>query len=187
MPQSKAAQAPAQSDHELLLPPRVQVHASKDDGIIPNNSKLPLLIYKQALLLPREAPADAIEELLQRNHWGGTWRNSIYTYHHYHSTAHEVLLVYQGSAKVQLGGEKGITSTIHRGDVIIIPAGVAHKNLGASEDFAIVGAYPCGQDWNMCYGKASERPKADEEIAKVGLPKADPVYGIAGPLMANWK
>ena len=72
------------------------------------------------------------------------------------------------------------------GDVIIIPAGVAHKNLGSSGDFRCVGAYPPGQDWDMNYGKAGERPAADENIANVPLPVADPVFGFEGPLMKNW-
>ena len=56
-----------------------------------------------------------------------------------------LLGVYSGTARVQLGGEGGMTHTIHPGDVIIIPAGVAHKNLGDSPDFGVVGAYPAGQ------------------------------------------
>lgn len=165
----------------------IEAHQLKDDGVIPNNPKLGLLIYRKAFDCAAPDLADHLERLLEENHWGGSWRNGIYTYHHYHSTAHEVLLVYAGSAKVQLGGERGITATIERGDVIVIPAGVAHKNLGASQDFAIIGAYPEGQDWNMCYGKRSERPEADRQIAQVPLPKMDPVFGEGGPLLNCWK
>lgn len=74
-----------------------------------------------------------------------------------------------------------------RGDVVVIPAGVAHKNLGASPGFALVGAYPAGQLWDMMYGKPGERPRADENIARVPLPEADPVYGAGGPLLAHWR
>ncbi|NIU02548.1 MAG: cupin domain-containing protein, partial [Aliifodinibius sp.] len=80
--------------------------------------------------------------LLHSNQWGGAWQNGIYGFHHYHSTAHEVLCVYKGEAKVQLGGDDGIIQTVKPGDVIIIPAGVAHKNLGSNSDFRIIGAYP---------------------------------------------
>ena len=171
---------------ELLNQPQVSAHKLKDDGSIPNNPKLPLLIYRAALNLSAEDAASAIEHLVAANQWGGTWRNSIYNYHHYHSTAHEVLLVYGGSAKVQLGGEKGIIENISAGDVLIIPAGVGHKNLGSSADFSIVGAYPKGQDWDMCYGESGERPNAAKRIAHVPLPQADPVYGANGPLMEYW-
>ena len=171
---------------DLLNEPQVSAHNLKDDVAIPNNPKLPLLIYQGALNLPEEDPASAIEHLLASNHWDGSWRNGIYNYHHYHSTAHEVLVVYRGTATVQLGGEKGITQIIRPGDALIIPAGVGHKNLGSSPHFAIVGAYPKGQDWDMCYGKPAERPKADQNIARVPLPKTDPLYGKDGPLLDHW-
>lgn len=165
----------------------VEVYQLKDDAVIPNNPKLPVLIYRKVFQGEGAELADEIEARLEQHHWGGYWRNGIYSYHHYHSTAHEVLLVYAGSAKVQLGGEDGITTTIESGDVVLIPAGVAHKNLGSSEDFGVVGAYPEGQDWNMCYGKRSERPQADRQIAQVPLPKMDPVFGGGGPLLRIWK
>jgi uncharacterized protein YjlB len=148
------------------------VQPLEDTGAIPNNVKCPLLIYVNALALPKKNPAQTIEKLLAVNHWGGTWRNGIYAYHHYHSTAHEVLVCYHGSVDVQLGGEPGIIHTINAGDVILIPAGTGHKNLHASDDFAIVGGYPQGQDWDMCYGKPDERPRADENIARVPLPQS---------------
>lgn len=170
----------------LTNPPRVEAHRLKDDGAIPNNPKLPLLLYQVAIKLPENEPAREIEQLLSRNHWTDSWRNGIYPYHHYHSTAHEVLVVYSGHAKVQLGGEQGLTREITAGDVLVLPAGTGHKNLGASTDFAIVGAYPRGQDWDMCYGKPGERPKADERIAHVPLPEADPIYGPGGPLVEQW-
>lgn len=158
----------------------------QDDGSFPNNEKLPLLIYKQAIQL-KEGDAAIIEKVFKANHWGNLWRNGIYGYHHYHSTAHEVLGIYQGEAEVRLGGPEGIQVKVTAGDVIIIPAGVAHKNLGASSDFACVGAYPPGQTFDMNYGKDGERPQADENIARVPLPDNDPVYGKDGVLMREWK
>jgi uncharacterized protein YjlB len=97
------------------------------------------------------------------------------------------LVVYGGSARVQLGGEGGIVASLEKGDVVIIPAGVAHKNLGASVDFRVVGAYPAGQSPDMNYGKAHERPRADQTIAGVPLPQQDPIYGQQGPLVTMWR
>jgi uncharacterized protein YjlB len=159
----------------------------KGDGFFPNNERLPLLVYQGALALPQSNPAAIVEDLFESNGWNGSWRNGIFEFHHYHSTAHEVLGVYSGSAKVQLGGESGITLTVRLGDVVIIPAGVAHKNLGAGGNFRVVGAYPLGQSPDMCYGKAGERPQADDRIAGVSLPRMDPVYGADGPLKAYWE
>jgi uncharacterized protein YjlB len=159
----------------------------KGDGTFPNNAGLPLLVYQGALAMSQSNPAAIVEDLFESNGWNGSWRNGIYEFHHYHSTAHEVLGVYSGSAKVQLGGENGITLTIRRGDVVIIPAGVAHKNLGADSNFRVVGAYPLGQRPDMCYGKAGERPLADDHIAGLSLPHMDPAYGANGPLKAYWE
>lgn len=157
-----------------------------DDGTFPNNGKLPLLIYKNAISIPDQNPAVTIERVFHNNGWGGSWRNGIYSYHHYHSTAHEVLGISSGKVAVQLGGPDGLTIVGLAGDVIIIPAGVAHKNLGSSDDFRCVGAYPPKQSWDMNYGKPGERPKADQNIAKVPLPTTDPVYGNNGHLMSEW-
>ena len=97
-----------------------------------------------------------------------------------------MLGVYRGSAKVQLGGEHGVVHEVRPGDLIIIPAGVAHKNLGAAADFGVVGAYPQGHNPDMNYGRPGERPTADSSIRRVALPKADPIYGTRGPLMEKW-
>jgi uncharacterized protein YjlB len=73
------------------------------------------------------------------------------------------------------------------GDVVVIPAGVAHKNDGASSDFRVVGAYPDGTGPDMQYGKPGERPGTDRNIAAVPSPAADPVHGSAGPLTRLWR
>jgi uncharacterized protein YjlB len=166
--------------------PRVVTRLLKDAGTIPN-SRLPVLIYQGALDLPKDDPASAIEALIHANDWGNDWRNGIFSYHHYHSTAHEALLVFGGSARVRLGGESGVIETIGAGDVIIIPAGVGHKNLGSSSDFHVVGAYPPRQNVDMNYGKPGERPRVDENIARLALPPTDPVFGKAGPLLDHWQ
>lgn len=166
--------------------PRIITRLLKNTETIPN-SHLPVVIYQGALDLPKDDPAAAIEAMIHANQWGNDWRNGIFSYHHYHSTAHEALLVYGGSAKVQLGGESGVIETIGAGDVIVIPAGVGHKNLGSSSDFHVVGAYPPQQNVDMNYGKAGERPRVDQNIAKLALPVTDPVFGKAGPLLEHWQ
>ena len=166
--------------------PRVITRLLKDTGTFPN-SRLPVVIYQGALALPKNDPATAIEVLLRTHQWGNDWRNGVFTYHHYHSTAHEALFVYSGSAKVQLGGESGVIETITTGDVIIIPAGIAHKNVGSSNDFHVIGAYPPGQQVDMNYGKPGERPRTDENIASLALPTIDPIFGKSGPLLEQWR
>lgn len=157
----------------------------KENGNIPN-SKLPLLIYRRAVRLQSDDPASIFEELFETNDWTDSWRNGIFDYHHYHSTAHEVLGVYQGNATVNFGGEGGPIAKVWASDVILIPAGVSHKNIGASPDFGVVGAYPRGQQVDMRYGKPEERSKADHQIGQVPFPRFDPVQGEGGPLLRLW-
>jgi uncharacterized protein YjlB len=156
-----------------------------DDGNIPN-SGLPALIYHQVLKLRGAETASHWEEIFQAHTWENVWRNGIYSYHHYHSTAHEVLAVYSGNALVRLGGESGEDFAVKSGDVLILPAGVGHCNQRSSRDFAVVGAYPRDQEWDLCRGRTGERPAADAAIRQVTHPLQDPVYGAAGPLLEIW-
>ena len=159
-----------------------------DDGRFPN-SRLPVLLYRDAVpgAAPGEESARRIEELFDRNGWGSSWRNGVFDFQHYHSTAHEALGVFAGTATVQLGGEGGKPCDLARGDVVVIPAGVAHKRLRASADFRVVGAYPGGQSPDMCYGRAGERPAADRRLSAVLLPGQDPVEGARGALGRLWQ
>ena len=167
--------------------PQYRSFVFEDDGTFPNNAGLPLIVLPRAFAaVPAVDPA-AIETVFADNGWDSAWRNGLYGFHHYHSTAHEALGVYAGWVKAKLGGPGGQTLTARAGDVLIIPAGVSHKNLDQSPDFRVVGAYPRGQTWDMMYGKDGERPGADTAIRNVPLPAADPVFGKSGPLMQLWK
>jgi uncharacterized protein YjlB len=161
------------------------VHRLKGTRKFPN-SVLPALVYPGALAAG-EGLASAFEALFARNGWGNSWRNGLYKVHHYHSTAHEVLGVYRGEVRVCLGGEDGVRVTLRAGDVAVLPAGVAHKNESQSSDFAVVGAYPEGTSPDMQYGEEGERPRADQNIARVKLPASDPVKGKTGALTRLWR
>jgi uncharacterized protein YjlB len=156
-----------------------------DNGIFPN-SHLPVILYKSVFELPLLNPGRFIITALKNNLWENSWKNGVYNYNHYHSTAHEVLAVYKGKTKLLLGGENGLVVEIETGDVLVIPAGVAHKNITPENKFKCVGAYPKGQDYDMNYGKAGERPGTDENINKLRLPLMDPVFGVNGPIMDLW-
>ena len=155
-------------------------------GPFPNNRRLPLLLYPQAVTLTGNDPAAIFEILFRAHKWGRSWRNGVFDFHHYHSTAHEVLGVYRGVARIRFGGPRGITVEARAGDVTVIPAGVAHQRRSSSPDFAVVGAYPRGQTPDMCYGRPGERPDTDGNIQATAPPAADPVHGASGGLMALW-
>jgi uncharacterized protein YjlB len=162
-------------------------HLISDDGRFPNNGLLPLLVYKKALQFTEAVMEKNVKEIFESNGWTNAWTDGVFNYHHYHSTAHEVLAVIKGSTNLQFGGPSGVSLLLEVGDVVIIPAGVAHKNLQEDSDFTCVGAYPLGQEYDMNYGKEGERPKADENIHALPLPEADPIYGSNGPLNKNWE
>lgn len=152
----------------------------------PNNDQLPVLVYHAAFNPAGEDLASAMEQRFAENGWSGGWRDGIYPFDHYHSTTHEVLGIAQGRVNVQLGGPGGREVPLHAGDVVVLPAGVAHRNLSASDDLLVIGAYPAGRRRDMNRGAPGGRPRADEHIAQVPLPEADPVYGEDGPLIETW-
>ncbi|GGA96541.1 MULTISPECIES: cupin domain-containing protein [Mucilaginibacter] len=154
-----------------------------DDGVFPGN-RLPALLYKGALDIPFLFPATHVSKLFAANGWSNSWDAGIFTYHHYHSVTHEVLGIYSGKARVQLGNDAGPVILLEKGDVLIIPAGVVHKNLDEENDVGVVGAYPDGKDYDMNYGKPGERPGTDKNIAAVPLPKTDP---LTGEVIKQWK
>lgn len=164
----------------------VKEYCFEDDGRIPNNPTLPLLLYSQALDQPERTPSRC-KELLTGNGWEGAWVNGIFFYHHYHSNAHEVLCVVDGRARIALGGPEGEVVEVGAGDVIVIPAGVGHKNEGSSGGFSVVGAYPRGQEnYDLCTGDEGERTEVLENISSVALPVLDPLFGNEGPLLRHW-
>ncbi|MBR0684501.1 hypothetical protein JQ612_25120 [Bradyrhizobium manausense] len=160
--------------------------AFEDDGLVPNNI-LPFLIYQGALTLDPKQPEETIENLFETNNWGGTWRNGVYDYLHYHATVHEVLGVARGHARVRFGGNHGQELEIKAGDVAILPAGTGHQCLEASDDFCVIGAYPPGAKMEITRATAENHAKALKTIPKVAPPPADPVTGKHGALMRLWR
>jgi len=160
-----------------------------DAGRFANNATLPALVYRR--VVPRqfvtpESIASWFERTWRQHGWAAAWRYGVYNFPHYHSTAHEVLGVYRGRASLRIGDRSGCTVEASAGDMLVLPAGTAHQNLGASSDFHVVGGYPSGQTADLLRGRDGERPAADERIAKVPLPLSDPVWGDSGPLVTHW-
>lgn len=162
----------------------IERHYFKDDGKIPN-SKFPLLVYRQAFEARNDDAASWLEKRFSANNWTNSWRNGVYPFHHYHSTSHEVLGIYSGGALLHLGGEQGEKIEVRAGDIIIIPAGVGHKNL-ESDDLGVIGAYPDGRNWDLNRGLKGERPQADKNIASLPLPTHDPLLGRSAGLTGIW-
>ncbi len=155
---------------------------------IPNNPGLPVVIH-HGLSEIVDDPV-ACERLFHGHGWGGTWRNGIFPYHHFHSNAHEALAVISGAARVVLGGPGGAELTVQAGDVIVLPAGTGHKRDGVASGLLVVGGYPPGQEhYDLRRADAEWLPQARANIAAVELPEADPATGAEGGLrsVAEWR
>lgn len=162
---------------------RPQTLTLRDGGQIPN-SPLPVLVYRS---VPEARDAGDCQRLFAAHGWLGAWRDGIFAFHHFHSTAHEVLGIVAGSVTVALGGPGGRSLEVGRGDVLVLPAGTGHCNQGSSASLQVVGAYPEGMDWDVRRGSPEEHDEVLGNIRAVPLPEADPAFGAGGPLTELWR
>ncbi|MFI8222242.1 cupin [Pseudomonas sp. NPDC085632] len=168
------------------MPAPVQALLLKRNDWVPNNPRLPVLIYPQAIELKgSDDPAALFEQTFSANGWPPQWRYGVYDFHHYHTEGHEVLGVAAGHAQLMLGGPDGHVVPVSAGDVLLLPAGTGHCNLSCSDDFLVVGAYPPGQHADICR-EAPDREQLDS-IAKLTFPQTDPVQGAQGAVGQYWR
>ncbi|MET3249154.1 uncharacterized protein YjlB [Burkholderia sp. OAS925] len=151
---------------------------------VPNNRKLPVVIYRQAVDPAIGDLAAAFEVLFGRNEWPPQWRDGIFDYHHFHSTAHEVLGVSEGSAEVIVGGPGGKVVSISAGDVLLLPAGTGHCLQSFEGHFRVVAGYPAGQQWDI--RRDALTPQELAAMHALPFPPMDPVDGKHGPLCEHW-
>lgn len=150
---------------------------------MPNNTILPVLLYRNAIPVTPDL-ADTMERLFTQNGWPPQWRNGVYSFHHYHSTAHEVLGFAAGHADLVLGGEGGTPITVHAGDVAVLPTGTGHCRISVSDDFLVVGAYPTGEHWDIC--RTAATTEVLDRMRRVKFPASDPIFGPKGALPKLW-
>jgi len=162
----------------------MEIHRFSADGPIPNNADLPVVIHRGVLRAEPDR-ATRFERLFASNGWTNGWRDGLYDFHHFHSTAHEALGVARGTATVLIGGPSGLAIELEAGDVLILPAGTGHKREAASADFLLVGAYADGRDWDICRGEPDQLARVLDNIGAVPKPRRDPVLGAAGPLVQS--
>jgi uncharacterized protein YjlB len=153
---------------------------------VPNNGRLPVILYRDVLDGRDDGDrlADTFEAMFKRNGWPPKWRNGIFDYHHFHSSAHEVLGIAAGTADVIVGGPGGRVVHLEAGDVILLPAGTGHCLESSSGALCVVGAYPPGQQWDIRRDALTEKERSAMEA--LPFPHSDPVLGTKGPLMENW-
>ncbi len=162
----------------------IETISLQDDGEVPNTDRFPLLLYRGAF----RAPVDpsGVEKHLSANRWFNSWRDGVFSYHHYHATVHEVLVCYRGRATVQCGGASGPEVALSEGDAVLIPAGVGHKRLSAGDRFAVIGAYLDGAYWDLRRPETADIDEARNLVSQCSRPPVDPIVGKAGGLLETW-
>ncbi len=163
---------------------------AQPSGGVPNN-QLPLIIWPS--IAPDEDQEDGVmdsaswfEYTFSHNGWPAAWRAPIFPYTHYHPNCHEILGVASGWAEVLFGGDSGRMVTLREGDAVLIPAGVGHKQVFASDDFFAVGAYPEGMTPETVRDEPSQLRASKAKILQVPLPKRDPFTGGEGAMTEIW-
>lgn len=162
----------------LTLPP---------NGWVPNNAALAVVVYRHAFDADgadADELGDLVEQRFASNGWPVQWRDSVFDYHHFHASAHEVMGVLAGSAEIMLGGPNGYTVRVAPGDVLLLPAGTGHCLMTARGGFKVAGGYPCGQQWDIRRDALS--PEELREMQALPFPHSDPVFGERGPVIDNW-
>ena len=159
-------------------------------GLIPNTSlqNRPLLHYHCAFPPASSTPSALEFHVTEVGVVEPHWRYTMYSTTHFHSTTHEVLAIASGSAVCCFGGEENperYEPLLQQGDVIVVPAGVGHRLIAERETpFQMVGCYPKGKQWDMCYGTEREERKI-QGIKSLGWFEKDPIYGEEGPVLES--
>jgi uncharacterized protein YjlB len=165
-----------------------ETHLFADDGSIPNNPHLPLIVYRNAIDLKGTAdPDQVVQKVFLANGWGDLWRAGIYAETQYHSSIHEAMGIARGRARMRFGGNNGRDIELSSGDVVVVPAGTGHQGLWASPDLIVIGCYPPTGRYDLCLGSKAEYAKAIAAIPLVPLPDSDPVFGTNGALQQLWR
>jgi uncharacterized protein YjlB len=157
----------------LATPPQPELLRLKRNGAMPNNERLAVLLYRN--ILPSTDRTNRMEALFAANGWKPSWRNGVYPFHHFHTTAHEALGFAAGEAKLLLGGPLpgGREILVQGGDVALLPCGTGHFRISASRDFLVVGAYALEQTADLW--REAPDAAAKQRMRDLPFPDQDPV------------
>ena len=90
-----------------------------------------------------------------------------------------MLICIRGEASVIIGGDSGPKVTISSGDLVLVPPGVAHKQLEEKDGFALLGSYPT-TDFDGSIDTLTGLPTEEqmERIVRCHVPDHDPIFRL---------
>ncbi|TFK47407.1 cupin domain-containing protein [Heliocybe sulcata] len=166
---------------------KVETYHIPRHGRIPNSDPTSKpLIYYQSLFKPGASKTAIKDYVNSIKVVEPQWTYTMYPTSHFHSTSHEAIMILTGSALLLFGGEGNpgkVELEVKAGDALLIPAGVAHRQLKeiGLEVFEMMGAYPIrAEHWDMCYG-LEEEGDTEGRIKRLDWFKEDPFFGQGGP------
>jgi uncharacterized protein YjlB len=153
---------------------KIEEHLIRPHPPFPNNPDMALIHYRAVIDKSTVSP-EFFETIFENNTWTSSWRNGVYSFHHFHSTAHEAFGCYSGRGRILFGGPEGIEVELSLGDALLVPAGVSHMLLESTSDFHVVGSYPLGTDPDLCRGSEKDYEVLVKRIKKLPSPLSPPV------------
>ncbi|SDC00024.1 cupin domain-containing protein [Niabella drilacis] len=158
----------------------------KEDPQIPS-SPLPLLVYRGFFDKEYDACEDWLIKKFRSNKWFPSPALGAFNFTHYYINTHIVLGVCAGEAQWQLGGTLGIITVLEKGDVMVIPAGVALRHLGSGTDLNLAGACSVNVSPELQRRQSGNRVHANRSIANIPTPDNDPILGPGAGLLTIWQ
>ncbi len=150
------------------------------DKPFPGNPNHEVILYKGVFTTQDKSDLRTqIRDAFVNHGWSDPWEDGVYSFEHFHAEAHEVLGCAAGWVEIRLGGPNGDTVRLEAGDVALLPAGVAHRNMASSDDYLIMGSYPPGQSPDLRRGDPEEWDEVVDLVSRVPDWTRDPVTGEA--------
>ncbi|TVY14834.1 hypothetical protein LARI1_G007602, partial [Lachnellula arida] len=124
-----------------------EIYHLQPTSFVPNN-RLPVLIYRN--VLPQPHNEQSAQEMLEKNHWTKK-ANSLFGFllRLTKLQGNVGSTVFQGHPTLLIGRgphdndeERSVSTELEPGDVIILPAGVAHCSIDGDSDYRSIGLYP---------------------------------------------
>ena len=152
------------------------------DGDIPNNEMAPVVLIRGChgrILCAYTGRSDKLlgvaTSVVQKNGWNEPFICTQGLYKHFvYYTTYTAVLVANGSLSLHIGGQKvGIQIDALQGDLLLVPPGVALRQVAASSDIVTLFTYPIYNE--SCTAIHNRPPQSIERLKMLENSKRRPV------------